>query len=116
MKATPVSKSLSELFKESFIQIPRFQRPYDWNSENISDLWNDLIDHDDPEYFMGSIVVFRDGKDKSLLYVVDGQQRITTITIFLSVIRDAFDKLDTPDLASAVQNYIQTTDDDNKQR
>lgn len=116
MKVTPVSKSLSDLFKESFIQIPRFQRPYDWTNENISDLWNDIINHEDPEYFMGSIVVFRDEKDKTLLYVVDGQQSLTTISIFLSILRDEFDKRGSQDLATAVQGYIQTTDDDNKQR
>ncbi len=116
MKVTPVSKSLSDLFKESFIQIPRFQRPYDWTNENVSDFWNDLINHDDDEYFMGSIVVYRDTKEKNLLYVVDGQQRLTTISIFLAVIRDEFDKSGSQDLATAVQGYIQTSDDDNKQR
>ena len=113
---TPVSKSLSELLKESFLQIPRFQRPYDWNSDNISDFWTDLIDSDDDEYFMGSIVVFRDKKDKSMLSVVDGQQRLTTITILLSLLRDAFRERGDQNLADAVQGYIQTTDDDNKQR
>ncbi len=72
--------------------------------------------HTEEEYFMGSIVVFRDAKDKTLLFVVDGQQRLTTITIFLSVIRDALDELGAGDLATAIQGYIQTTDDDNKQR
>ena len=116
ISVTPVSKSLSDLLKESFFQIPRFQRPYDWNNDNISDFWTDLIDRDDDEYFMGSIVVFRDKKDKSLLSVVDGQQRLTTITIFLSLLRDAFRELGDQNLADAVQGYIQTSDDDNKQK
>lgn len=116
ISVTPVSKSLSDLLKESFLQIPRFQRPYDWNNDNIADFWTDLIDRDDDEYFMGSIVVFRDKKDKSLLSVVDGQQRLTTITIFLSLLRDAFRERGDKNLADAVQGYIQTTDDDNKQR
>ena len=116
ISVTPVSKSLSDLLKESFLQIPRFQRPYDWNNDNISEFWTDLIDRDDDEYFMGSIVVFRDKKDKSLLSVVDGQQRLTTITIFLSLLRDAFRDRGNQNLADAVQGYIQTADDDNKQR
>lgn len=65
---------------------------------------------------MGSIVVFRDKKDKSTLSVVDGQQRLTTITILLSLLRDAFRERSNQNLADAVQSYIQTADDDNKQR
>ena len=116
MQVTPVSKTLAEIFKESFIQIPRFQRPYDWTSENISDFWNDLWENRDADYFMGSILVFRDTKDKKLLYVVDGQQRLTTLTIFLTTLRDAFLSDGDQNLAAALQGYIQTVDDDDKQR
>src|SRR5438309_410318 len=116
MQVTPVSKTLAELFKESFIQIPRFQRPYDWTSENISDFWNDLSENHDNDYFMGSIVVYRDSKDKKLLYVVDGQQRLTTLTVFLTALRDAFVAQGDQNLAAALQGYVQTVDDDNKQR
>ena len=64
MKVTPVSKTLSEVLSGNFLRIPRFQRPYDWDRDNLTEFWNDLKDRSDPEYFMGSLVVFGDKKRK----------------------------------------------------
>ena len=81
MRISPVSKYLDEIFRGSFLKIPRFQRPYSWDKENVADFWNDLANRGDEEYFMGSTVLFPDGKEKNVLSIVDGQQRLTTITI-----------------------------------
>ena len=116
MEITPVSRSLDEIFRSSFIKIPRFQRPYSWDRENISDFWNDLVSRADDEYFMGSTVLFRDGKEKNLFSVVDGQQRLTTITIALSLIRNALDEAGEPDLADGIQSLLERSDIDNKLR
>jgi uncharacterized protein with ParB-like and HNH nuclease domain len=64
MKVTPVSKTLADVLRGNFLRIPRFQRLYDWDRDNITEFWNDLKDRSDPEYFMGSIVVFGDQKEK----------------------------------------------------
>jgi hypothetical protein len=69
--------------------IPAYQRPYSWNTENASELLQDITDAIDnklKEYFIGSVIVI--GKGDEIYEVVDGQQRLTTITIILSVIRD----------------------------
>ena len=87
MKVTPVSRTLVDVLKGNFIRIPRFQRPYDWDRDNLIEFWSDLKDRADPEYFMGSLVSFGDQKEKNLVSLVDGQQRITTITIMLATIR-----------------------------
>src|SRR6266496_310763 len=116
MKVTPVSKTSSDLLKESFLRIPRFQRPYDWNNENLTDFWNDLISRAALDYFMGSLVLYQDGKENNVLYLVDGQQRTTTTVITLAVLRDELSGLGDDNLAQGVQNYLQTKDVDNKDR
>ncbi|MGN7752863.1 DUF262 domain-containing protein [Sinorhizobium sp. 22678] len=116
MKVTPVSKTLNEVLRGSFLRVPRFQRPYDWDRENLLEFWNDLKDRSDPEYFMGSLVVFSDQKEKNLLSLVDGQQRITTITIMLAIIRNYLEELGESGPASAIHDLIESRDLDNKSR
>lgn len=116
MKVTPVSKTLTDVLRGNFLKIPRFQRPYDWDRDNLTDFWNDLKDRSEAEYFMGSLVVFTDQKEKNLLSLVDGQQRITTITIMLSIIRNILEELGELGPATAIHDMIETRDLDNKSR
>jgi len=116
MQVTPISKTLSEVLRGSFLRIPRFQRPYSWDKENLTDFWLDLVERSVEDYFMGSMVIYRDGKEPNLYYVVDGQQRLTTITITLAAIRDIFDELGLTDLADGVHNLLEARDLDNRLR
>ena len=93
------------------IVIPRFQRPYSWKSDNIRDFWNDITNSDEGSYFIGSMVIYSMKQDR--FGVVDGQQRLTTITILLCVIRDHLAKLGEEELAKGVHNFIETRDRDN---
>lgn len=79
-------------------EIPDYQRPYAWTIDQADELLDDLLHamrdvrdvdsvDDIAPYFMGSIVVIKSG-DNPLAYVVDGQQRITTLTIMLCALRD----------------------------
>ncbi|MEH0147894.1 DUF262 domain-containing protein [Corynebacterium sp. Q4381] len=71
--------------------IPEYQRPYAWGVEETLQLLSDLVgaldrDTDEP-YFLGSIVLVKEpGSPRS--EVIDGQQRLTTLTILLAVMRD----------------------------
>lgn len=65
---------------------------------------------------MGSIVVFSDQKEKNLLSLVDGQQRITTITIMLSIIRRLFSEHGETGSASGIHALIETNDIDDRKR
>lgn len=72
--------------------IPEYQRPYAWEVEQAEELFEDLwtfMEQEDKseEYFLGSIVLVKDDKTNRA-DVVDGQQRLTTLTILLSAIRD----------------------------
>lgn len=92
--------------------IPDFQREYSWDKENISEFWTDLKDSDD--FFFGSFVLVGKKNDMEF-YIVDGQQRFTTITILLSVIRNIFEDIKLLDLVDTTQSYIVFVDDDKKQ-
>lgn len=79
--------------------IPLFQRPYSWHLSNWKTLWDDLLvqyDSDDNKsaHFMGTIVSLPArsvpvGVSKYL--IIDGQQRLTTISILLAALRDSLD-------------------------
>ena len=111
MKIEASDIDVSKLLKMGIIVIPRFQRPYSWKADHIRDFWNDITSSDEGGYFIGSMVIYSMKQDR--FGVVDGQQRLTTITILLCAIRDQFSSLGEQDLASGVHNYIETRDRDN---
>lgn len=71
------------------IRVPPFQRSYAWEDEETEILIKDLIDafRHNTTYFLGAIVVIRP-RNRGPSDVVDGQQRLTTLTIILAVLRD----------------------------
>ncbi len=82
-------KSIYQLIKEQeqtgkkFL-VPSYQRGYRWQQVNVSDLLNDLcefIHSDKTVYSLQPLVVYSSGDNT--YHVVDGQQRLTTITILL---------------------------------
>ncbi|HEY3569347.1 MAG TPA: DUF262 domain-containing HNH endonuclease family protein [Thermoanaerobaculia bacterium] len=107
MDIKPTDQTIKSLFESNFLKVPRFQRPYSWESENVSDFWADTVVSEDLEYFIGSFVVYRPFQGSDTLLIVDGQQRITTITLLLAVIRDQFAELGHRDLAEGVQGMIE---------
>ncbi|MFY1593630.1 DUF262 domain-containing protein [Micromonospora sp. WMMD737] len=72
-------------------RIPDYQRPYAWGKEQTSQLLDDLVEAldrgGDEPYFLGSIVLVK-RKGHMEADIIDGQQRLTTLTILLAVIRD----------------------------
>lgn len=110
-------KSISGLFscKKQFI-IPRFQREYTWGKVELNEFIDDILSRiyvkngelDTSEYFWGSLLLVGDLDDQKELAVevVDGQQRITTMTIFLSVIAKNFLKEKEQGLSDALWEYI----------
>lgn len=85
---------LSKIFSSEFeYHIPPYQRPYAWTEEETSTLFDDLYDFycntNDDDYFLGSIVLIKQD-NKPCADVIDGQQRLTTLTILLAVIASKF--------------------------
>lgn len=112
MKIESTDLSVENLLKGNFFVIPRFQRPYSWEEDNIEDFWNDIAGANVPDYFIGSMVVYK--LNKNILGVVDGQQRLTTIMIFLCAVRDAFAKLEEHDRAAGLQGFVERPNRDNR--
>lgn len=92
----PDNKTINQIFRDSdaFYHMPIYQRPYSWDKERVEQLWFDIVEafknnqEDstlDSNYFLGSIVVVKNAKG---FEVVDGQQRLTTLTILFCTLRD----------------------------
>ena len=114
MKITCVDKQIAAVLKSNFYKIPRFQRPYLWEKEQVEDFWNDAIANEESDYFIGSMVVF--GPIHDTFNIVDGQQRLTTITMVMCALRNAFEREEECPLAKGVHNLIERPDINNDPR
>lgn len=114
MKIESQDTNIEALLTSSFLIIPRFQRPYSWDDENLEDFWKDIAQIDGADYFIGSMVIYKNGRQQ--FGVVDGQQRLTTITILLCVIRDKFADLSADGLARGLHALIERADRDSVNR
>lgn len=112
MNISSIDKTIRTVLKSSYYKIPRFQRPYSWEREHIEDFWNDSIRESNGDYFIGSMVVYEISSDT--FGVVDGQQRLTTITMLLGVVREAFKKIGAISLARGTQGMIERKDLDDE--
>ena len=75
------SKKVGELLKEENLRIPSYQRPYKWNRKHIRNLFYDLRDAmEKKEYQVGSVILH---ENDIHLDIVDGQQRLLSISLFL---------------------------------
>jgi uncharacterized protein with ParB-like and HNH nuclease domain len=97
------SLTIYELFPGSTYEVPAFQRDYAWTKEQCQDLWTDignLLKNESQAHFLGPMVVTQEVTNGDSNYstsqftkkfmVIDGQQRLTTLQIILSLIRDRF--------------------------
>jgi uncharacterized protein with ParB-like and HNH nuclease domain len=83
-------EGIGHALADRYLEVPAYQRSYAWEQKQINDIFDDLanaITKGENEYFLGSIVVV-DKQERQ--EVVDGQQRLATISILLSAIRDYF--------------------------
>jgi hypothetical protein len=116
MDIKPVDQTVKTLLESFFYRIPRFQRPYSWDRENVADFWNDAVTSEDLDYFIGSFVVYRGTASTDTLLIVDGQQRITTITLLLAAMRDALFEDGHENLAKGIQLLIERPDINNQKQ
>ena len=94
-KISGAEYSLSKIFSSDFdYVIPAYQRPYAWTVDQTSELFDDLYDfyfnEQDEGYFLGSIVLIKE-EAAPLAEVIDGQQRLTTLTILLATLAAAME-------------------------
>jgi hypothetical protein len=86
---TVTQPGIGEILRQNHLRVPPNQRDYSWREQEVTTLFKDLAAAMDDEktqaYFLGTIVVIPD--TSGLLEVIDGQQRLATITILLCNIR-----------------------------
>ncbi|WP_126971374.1 DUF262 domain-containing protein [Xanthomonas sp. BRIP62411] len=89
-------KLIREIFEGSYqFEIPDYQRPYAWTTEQAGELFDDLISAmrdahvsgASSQYFLGSIVLIKSDREPKSS-VVDGQQRLSTLTMLFAVLRE----------------------------
>ncbi|MEZ5422283.1 MAG: DUF262 domain-containing protein [Pyrinomonadaceae bacterium] len=89
-KSTNIGNLIGPFSKTRLI-VPEFQRGYSWGKKHLEAFWDDIFrfeqDDNRKAYFLGPIVTL-EGEEDGILYLLDGQQRVATIIIFLSVVRD----------------------------
>jgi len=123
MQLKAVPKTINEIFSlNTKYVVPRFQREYSWNDEQIIDFWDDIIAAmtvdskakkvSGSEYFIGPLVLI--GDDSSPSYsIVDGQQRLTTVTVLLRALVSALEATGDKAAADALYyNYVEGKDNE----
>lgn len=108
--------------KKKYI-VPRYQREYSWGDYELKEFFNDIVTNivfdeknnklKDTEYYFGNLLFVGDfaGNSKSL-DIIDGQQRITTFTIFLSILAKKFYEINENKIGDVIWEYIMAKDDD----
>ena len=97
---TASAKKAKELMSDSRFRIPPFQREYSWQESQVENLWNDLTSSvKEPNYFLGLVILTDIGKEMN---VIDGQQRLVTITLLAKALHNKAIELDQVDLANQI--------------
>lgn len=90
------SLTVANFLQKNIYHIPEYQRGYSWTEAQLEDLWIDLMqlfnDVEQSTHFLGQVVVHFD-RQENKRYIIDGQQRTSTIVIFLDALRNILDKL-----------------------
>lgn len=121
--------SISKIFTERLLRIPDYQRGYAWTSKEITEFWNDIIFlENDKNHYVG-VLTLEDVPEKNIsnwvedhwiikarnyspYFIVDGQQRITTIVILIQAIieemnsREGEQQLNYTDITEIQKKFI----------
>ena len=75
------------LISSSTFEVPPYQREYSWGEDEVSEFWDDLqIALNDDSYFLGLVILTDEGNEEKRKQVVDGQQRIITLTLLAAAL------------------------------
>lgn len=110
---------ISEVLTKALFNIPRNQRRYVWKKDNWRELYEDICFSvlENKPHFIGSIVLEKGSKAEGLTHysIIDGQQRIITITIMLLVLMKHFAERDMDGDFGGTELYIKTKDNKNNE-
>ena len=109
------AKAVSEiLYSGNQFLVPYFQRNYLWQKKHWKRLWNDILnlldDEERKHHFLGPLVcasMKSQPGEIQAFQLIDGQQRLTTLSVLLATVRDAAQKLDNKELAAEIsETYL----------
>ena len=108
-------KLLGNIFKEGIYEVPEYQRNYAWKEQQLKDVWEDLENIDlgtDFKHYTGTIVVenvgdiAKYGKTYRKFKIIDGQQRLATLTILLFCIYEKIKVINSTDGNKTAENIF----------
>ncbi|MBP7434657.1 MAG: DUF262 domain-containing protein [Bacteroidales bacterium] len=100
----PKFYNIKELFSSDDYVIPIYQRNYEWGESQITQLIQDIVDYikkdnctinEKPNYYIGTLILYeRKNGGKTIYETIDGQQRLTTLTLLLNVIKKEYQTIE----------------------
>ena len=115
-------KAFQDLFNNNIFKVPYYQRGYSWDEEQVTDLIDDIELINNKDHYIGTVNVKEVGNVKGLAKkftkyeIVDGQQRLTTLIIFLDLIAKELSLIGTDEAKklskNITENYIKEKDPD----
>lgn len=103
MKTGQSTLTLIEILKKyDKLRVEDYQRTYSWSSTQITDLWIDVVEtagEPNSDHFFGTLILQLTPGEPKVATIVDGQQRLTTVFVLLSAIRDAISSLTVQEIA-----------------
>ncbi len=108
---------IGEILKQNYLKVPPHQRDYSWTDKEVKTLFTDLAnaiaDEKNQAYFLGSIVTIKD--ESGALEIIDGQQRLSTITILLcNIKRYLMTMANEPEIVKDLELFLVYTDRDQR--
>lgn len=111
-------EGVSNVLKTRRFRVPAYQRSYAWEREHVEALLNDINDaikNKEHEYFLGSVVVT--GPLNQRYEVVDGQQRLATVSLLIAAIKDIFQRDGDIEVVTSVKTeFLASTDRKTKEK
>jgi len=107
---------IGSVLKQYWLKVPPNQREYKWTDVEVTKLFQDLakaISNVESEYFLGTIVTIPRGEES--LEVVDGQQRLATIAMFFTEVRNYLQDKD-PLISESIKNFLTDIDRTRRER
>ncbi|MBR5166438.1 MAG: DUF262 domain-containing protein [Salinivirgaceae bacterium] len=88
--------TIRKMLSGNYISVPKYQRAYSWDTDKqveqfLDDIDNDIASNSKTPYYFGHFIFENDGSNE--YYIIDGQQRLTTIEIFLSAVFNRLESL-----------------------
>ncbi len=111
-------EGVSNVLKTRRFRVPAYQRSYAWEKEHVDSLLSDIHDAikgKESEYFLGSVVVT--GPHNQRYEVVDGQQRLTTVSLLIAAIKDKFKADGDLEVVTSIKtDFLASTDRKTKEK